>query len=99
MSVAGVSSAAGGASSSRHTQALRASKLVTSATRRQEADRHTEALDWITRELGVGGYGDWSEDERQAFLVEALEVFTHSRFRPNRLPGIEQPSRCPRPPF
>ncbi len=41
---------------------------------RQESERHTEALDWITRELGLGAYAEWSEDERQAFLVDSLEA-------------------------
>ncbi|PWG63116.1 phosphoenolpyruvate carboxylase [Sediminicurvatus halobius] len=39
---------------------------------RQEAGRHTAALDAITRELGLGGYADWDEDERQAFLTREL---------------------------
>lgn len=40
---------------------------------RQEAARHTEVLDAVTRELGLGGYADWSEEERQAFLLRELE--------------------------
>jgi len=40
---------------------------------RQEADRHTEALDAITTTLGLGSYAAWSEEERQAFLVRELE--------------------------
>jgi phosphoenolpyruvate carboxylase len=39
---------------------------------RQEADRHTEALDAVTRELGLGSYAAWSEEERQEFLVREL---------------------------
>jgi len=39
---------------------------------RQEADRHTEALDAITNHLGLGSYLEWDEDKRQAFLVEQL---------------------------
>ena len=40
---------------------------------RQEADRHTDAVAAITRARGAGDYEDWSEQERVAFLVEALE--------------------------
>ncbi len=40
---------------------------------RQESDRHTEALDAVTRHLGLGSYAEWTEDERQAFLVRELE--------------------------
>jgi len=39
---------------------------------RQEADRHTEALDWLTQRVGLGSYGTWSEAERQDFLVREL---------------------------
>ncbi len=40
---------------------------------RQDAARHTQALDEITRALGLGGYGDWDEPERQAFLLRELQ--------------------------
>ena len=39
---------------------------------RQEADRHTEALSYITENLGYGRYDQWSEEERQRFLVDGL---------------------------
>ncbi|MEZ4267134.1 MAG: phosphoenolpyruvate carboxylase [Myxococcota bacterium] len=39
---------------------------------RQEADRHTEVLDAVTQELGLGSYAAWSETERQEFLVREL---------------------------
>ena len=39
---------------------------------RQEAARHTDALDAITRHLGLGGYAAWSEARRQEFLVAEL---------------------------
>ncbi len=39
---------------------------------RQESDRHTEALDWITSTLGLGSYGTWEEGRRQDFLVKCL---------------------------
>ena len=43
---------------------------------RQSADRHTAALDALTRELDIrnGGrsYARWSEEERQAFLLDEL---------------------------
>jgi len=40
---------------------------------RQESTRHTATLDAITRYLGLGGYGDWDEDQKQAFLLRELE--------------------------
>jgi phosphoenolpyruvate carboxylase len=40
---------------------------------RQEADRHTQALDAVTRHLGLGSYAAWDEQERVAFLVRELE--------------------------
>jgi phosphoenolpyruvate carboxylase len=39
---------------------------------RQEAARHTEALDAVTRYLELGAYGDWDEAERQRFLIAEL---------------------------
>jgi phosphoenolpyruvate carboxylase len=39
---------------------------------RQEASRHTAALDTITRHLGLGAYADWDEPRRQAWLVAEL---------------------------
>jgi phosphoenolpyruvate carboxylase len=39
---------------------------------RQEAARHTEAVDAITRHLGLGSYADWPEDRRVEFLTGAL---------------------------
>jgi phosphoenolpyruvate carboxylase len=39
---------------------------------RQEAGRHTAALDRITRGLGLGSYAGWDEEPRLAFLVEEL---------------------------
>ena len=38
---------------------------------RQDARRHAEALDAITRRLGVGSYAAWDEAERRAFLARA----------------------------
>ena len=40
---------------------------------RQEADRHTEAIDAITQFLGIGHYAEWSEQEKQDFLVKELQ--------------------------
>lgn len=40
---------------------------------RQDAGRHAEALDEVTRYLGLGSYLEWSEDERVAFLTRELE--------------------------
>ena len=40
---------------------------------RQEADRHTEALDAITTHLGLGSYREWDEGRRLEFLVDELQ--------------------------
>ncbi|MDF3030235.1 MAG: phosphoenolpyruvate carboxylase [Moraxellaceae bacterium] len=40
---------------------------------RQDAARHAQALDAITRHLGLGSYASWSEGERQAFLLRELQ--------------------------
>ena len=40
---------------------------------RQEAARHTAALDAVTRRLGRGSYEEWPEDERVKFLLSALD--------------------------
>jgi phosphoenolpyruvate carboxylase len=39
---------------------------------RQHASRHTEALDALTRRLGLGAYRDWTEESRQQFLRRAM---------------------------
>lgn len=39
---------------------------------RQEAARHTAAIDAITRYLGLGSYAEWDEAHRQEFLVREL---------------------------
>ena len=39
---------------------------------RQEAPRHTQALDAITRKAGVGWYAEWDEAARQSFLLGEL---------------------------
>jgi phosphoenolpyruvate carboxylase len=41
---------------------------------RQEANRHTEALDAVTRWLNIGAYTEWDEQHRQQFLVGELET-------------------------
>ncbi|PYR93804.1 MAG: phosphoenolpyruvate carboxylase [Acidobacteria bacterium] len=43
---------------------------------RQEAERHTEAIELIARRMGRPGYGDWSEEERIEFLTNALADVT-----------------------
>jgi len=40
---------------------------------RQESSRHTEALDAITQEIGLGSYAEWDEASRQDFLIRELE--------------------------
>ena len=39
---------------------------------RQESDRHTAALDTVTRALGLGAYAEWTEEDRQQFLMREL---------------------------
>jgi phosphoenolpyruvate carboxylase len=39
---------------------------------RQDSSRHTAALDAITRALDLGSYAEWSEEDRQQFLVREL---------------------------
>lgn len=40
---------------------------------RQEAERHSEALDAITQYLGIGSYLEWSESRRQEFLIREVQ--------------------------
>lgn len=49
---------------------------------REDARVHTRALDAITRTLGLGGYSDWDEAKRVAFLREELA---------NRRPLVPRP--------
>jgi len=39
---------------------------------RQESDRHEEAVDSITRYLGLGSYSDWDEDTKLTWLQQQL---------------------------
>jgi len=39
---------------------------------RQESDRHTEAIDCITRHLGLGSYGEWDEVTKISWLLQQL---------------------------
>jgi phosphoenolpyruvate carboxylase len=52
---------------------------------RQEAARHTEAIDAVTRHLGLGSYEVWTEAQRVDFLLRALQhdaPVIPRRFRP-----------------
>ena len=40
---------------------------------RQEATRHTDVLDAVTRAQGYGPYGEWDEAQRLTFLRQALQ--------------------------
>ena len=51
---------------------------------RQEAERHTEAVDAITRALGLGEYACWTEERRVDFLVNVLTQ--GRRLSPPRVP-------------
>ncbi len=50
---------------------------------RQEAERHTEAIDAMTRALGLGEYATWSESRRVDFLVNVLAH--NQRLKPARM--------------
>ncbi|HEX6100588.1 MAG TPA: phosphoenolpyruvate carboxylase [Thermoanaerobaculia bacterium] len=39
---------------------------------RQDSARHTALLDAITRQLGLGSYAEWSEEQRQELLLREL---------------------------
>jgi phosphoenolpyruvate carboxylase len=41
---------------------------------RQDSARHTALLDAITSHLGMGSYVEWSEEQRQEFLLRQLEA-------------------------
>ncbi|MED5387254.1 MAG: phosphoenolpyruvate carboxylase [Pseudomonadota bacterium] len=41
---------------------------------RQESTRHRDALDAVTRYLELGSYADWSETQKQSFLVAELQA-------------------------
>ncbi|KAL8153903.1 hypothetical protein V2J09_011663 [Rumex salicifolius] len=40
---------------------------------RQESTRHSEALDAVTKYLGIGTYSEWDEDKKIEFLVTELK--------------------------
>jgi phosphoenolpyruvate carboxylase len=39
---------------------------------RQESDRHTDVIDAITTHLGIGSYRNWTEEQRQEWLLTEL---------------------------
>ncbi|OOF69635.1 phosphoenolpyruvate carboxylase [Rodentibacter caecimuris] len=39
---------------------------------RQESTKHTEAIAEITRYIGLGDYAQWTEEDKQAFLIREL---------------------------
>ena len=55
---------------------------------RQDAARHTEVLDTVTRHLGLGAYGEWDEPRRLAFLRR--ELAGRRPLIPPALPASEQ---------
>jgi phosphoenolpyruvate carboxylase len=40
---------------------------------RQESDRHADAVDAITTQLGIGSYKEWSEEKKIEFLTAEIE--------------------------
>ncbi len=55
---------------------------------RQEASRHTDAVDAIARHLGMGSYGGWPEERRIDFL---LNLLTQNRRLP--IEGLQADAR------
>ena len=53
---------------------------------RQEADRHTEAVDWIAKAAGIGHYAELNERERQQILIEQLTTRRRQARRPSCAP-------------
>lgn len=39
---------------------------------RQESGRHSQVMEELTHDLGLGNYREWSEEQRQAFLLDEL---------------------------
>lgn len=39
---------------------------------RQESERHTDAMDAITKHLGLGSYAQWAEADKQSFILREL---------------------------
>ena len=39
---------------------------------RQDSERHADVFSELTRYLGLGDYGQWSEEDKQAFLLKEL---------------------------
>jgi phosphoenolpyruvate carboxylase len=39
---------------------------------RQDSDRHSDVFSELTRYLGIGDYSEWSEQDKQAFLLREL---------------------------
>ena len=39
---------------------------------RQDSERHTDVIAEVTRYLGLGDYAQWSEQDKQAFLLREL---------------------------
>lgn len=62
---------------------------------RQESTRHTEALGELTRYLGIGDYENWSEADKQAFLIREL----NSSVRCSHVTGSRAttPAKCSTP--
>ena len=55
---------------------------------RQESNRHSAALDAITRHLGLGSYAEWPEEKRAQFLVE--ELASNRPLIPHDLPASRE---------
>jgi len=54
---------------------------------RQESTRHADVIHCVTQHLGLGDYHDWSEEEKQQFLV--AELSSNRPLIPNDLPASD----------
>ena len=55
---------------------------------RQESTKHEEAMDTITRHLGLGSYKEWDEEKRMEFLVKELD--NNRPLLPHSMPMSEE---------
>ena len=54
---------------------------------RQESTRHADVIDCVTQHLGLGAYNDWSEEDKQRFLID--EIKSNRPLIPNDLPASD----------
>lgn len=62
---------------------------------RQESTRHTDAIAEITRYIGLGDYSQWTEDDKQAFLIR--ELSSRRPLLPRDWSPQKRPKKCWKP--